>query len=898
MLSFFYTLIIFPLVQLLELVYVFAYRIFDNPGIAIIAVSAAVSICTLPLYMIAEKHQQTERDIQAKLKPKTDKIKAVFKGDEQYLILSAYYRQNHYHPVYALRNSVGLLIQIPFFISAYSYLSHLSDIQGFSFLFIKDMGSPDALITTGSLSIHFLPIVMTIINCISGTVYTKGLPLKDKVQVYGTALIFLLLLYNSPSGLVFYWTLNNIFSLLKNILYRMKNRKKIIYAIVFTLALIIDIYVLFFHSGSILKRILVFMLVSFLFFMPHLAKLGKYIDNRIQKIVILNKSTFFFSVLILFLLTGLVVPSLLASSSVEEFSFIDTYTTPFPFILHAMLQAAGIFLFWPACIYFLFSDTVKRRLTLGMTFLCVIALVNTFFIPETFGFFTVSLVFSEPKPFSVTAANILLNTASIMAVILFFLFVFRKRTILYSFHIIAVISLMALTVYNFYTIGNIFSRLQTQRQSNFNNQDRFNPVYSFSQTGKNVLVILLDRAISGYVPYLFDEKPELLSSFQGFTWYPNCVSFAGHTLVGATTIYGGYEYAPVEINRRSSVSIFDKHQEAYLMLPRLFSEYGYTVTVTDPPFDNDKETNVGIYNRYPLIHAENITGKYTSLWLQEHPNITGLSIPEILRNNIIRFSFYKISLQVFRYYIYDDGHWLTTDKEKKGGDDIGGSLTPKIIDSYAVLDSLVKLTKIEERDINTFTLFYNALPHDPVFLQTPDYTPAEPITGNGSKYFKDENLYHVNMASFLLLEKWFNYLAENDVYDNTRIIIVSDHGANISSPFPDNIVLPNGVRLEAFNALLMVKDFNSKGPLVTDNSFMTNADTPLLAVNNIINNPVNPFTHIPLKSDKADGVTITTIGAKSSRGHSKYKYSINTNEWLHVKDNIFDSGNWENLSLR
>ena len=34
--------------------------------------------------------------------------------------------------------------------------------------------------------------------------------------------------------------------------------------------------------------------------------------------------------------------------------------------------------------------------------------------------------------------------------------------------------------------------------------------------------------------------------------------------------------------------------------------------------------------------------------------------------------------------------------------------------------------------------------------------------------------YQVNMAAFLKLGEWFDYLRENGVYDNTRIIIVSD----------------------------------------------------------------------------------------------------------------------------
>jgi membrane protein insertase Oxa1/YidC/SpoIIIJ len=149
MLPFFYTLIISPLVQFIELSWVFVDKIFENPAIAILGVSFTVSICTLPLYFIAEKHQRAEREIQKQLKPEIDNIKSVFTGDKRYMILSTFYRQNHYHPVYALRSSLGLLVQIPFFIAAYSYLSNLETIKGVPFLFIKDLGSPDAIISGG-----------------------------------------------------------------------------------------------------------------------------------------------------------------------------------------------------------------------------------------------------------------------------------------------------------------------------------------------------------------------------------------------------------------------------------------------------------------------------------------------------------------------------------------------------------------------------------------------------------------------------------------------------------------------------------------------------------------------------------------------------------------------------
>ena len=223
MFSALYTIIISPLEHIIEFIYSLFFFMTKNPGLAIIGVSVGVTLFCLPLYAVAEKWQQTERDITKKLKPKVDKIKKAFSGDEQYMILSTYYRQNNYHPIYALRSSFGLLIQIPFFMAAYNFLSHLQTLNGVSFLFIQNLGAPDKMLKIGNFAINILPILMTLINCIAGAIYTKGLPLKEKLQLYGMALIFLVLLYNSPSGLVLYWTMNNVFSLVKNIYYKTKN---------------------------------------------------------------------------------------------------------------------------------------------------------------------------------------------------------------------------------------------------------------------------------------------------------------------------------------------------------------------------------------------------------------------------------------------------------------------------------------------------------------------------------------------------------------------------------------------------------------------------------------------------------------------------------------------------
>ena len=216
-----YTILIEPLIQIIEVIFMIFSRMLNN-GMAIVAVSVAFSLLTHPFYMVAEKWRQVERGTQARLARKLSAIKSVFSGDERHLLITAYYRQNHYHPVYGLRNSIGLFIQIPFFMAAYICLSHLEVLKGEPFLFIKDLGSPDAFIPLWG-GLNLLPIVMTLINCAAAAVYTKGLPKKDAAQLYLMAAVFLALLYDSPAGLVLYWTCNNLFSLAKNIALRVSN---------------------------------------------------------------------------------------------------------------------------------------------------------------------------------------------------------------------------------------------------------------------------------------------------------------------------------------------------------------------------------------------------------------------------------------------------------------------------------------------------------------------------------------------------------------------------------------------------------------------------------------------------------------------------------------------------
>ena len=42
---------------------------------------------------------------------------------------------------------------------------------------------------------------------------------------------------------------------------------------------------------------------------------------------------------------------------------------------------------------------------------------------------------------------------------------------------------------------------------------KIEPIYHLSKTEENIVVIMLDRAMSGFIPYLLEERPELKEQY-------------------------------------------------------------------------------------------------------------------------------------------------------------------------------------------------------------------------------------------------------------------------------------------------------------------------------------------------------------------------------------------------
>lgn len=890
----FYTLVIYPLTQIIEFVFSFCNKIFNNTGASLLGVSFAVSILTLPLYIVAEHWQQVERNKQKSMKPEIDKIKAVFKGNEQYMILSTYYRQQHYHPIMALRSAFGLLIQIPFFTAAYTCLSNMTALQGKSLFFIKDLGAPDALFTIGSFTVNILPIAMTLINMISSTIYTKGFPIKDKLYTYGLALVFVILLYNSPAGLVLYWTMNNIFSLVKNVFYKMKHPVKVLYILA---CIFISIFIIWIFTGHVLstkRALLVSAAFALIYFSPLYVKAANYlIDNVFTKLKDNFKyrlAIFITSAAGLTLLIGLLIPTLLIASSPEEFCGIDTIENPLYFIKNTFFQSAGIFIVWCSLIFFLYHERIQTIICFLLASVFAINLLDAFIFAGNYGNLSNLLKFTDISTVDSSAIAIIVNLISIIfifALIILLIKLKHQKILTYILGFTAG-SLLIVSVFNISKINKGYNSYKTRLAAGKSVKE-IKPILHLSKTGKNVILLYLDKAESQFLLPLFEECSELYEKFSGFTYFPNSVSFNGHTLLGSPPCYGGYEYTPETMNKRSETKLSEKQNEALLMLPRIFTEQisDFSATVTDPSWANyNWIPDLSIYNDFPKINALLTDSVYTDLWYKEHKDILDISVTsKTLKRNILWYSFFKCSPLVLRPAFYNDGNYWSTDKSNDE--------YTSYINGYSVLDYLPRLTDFESTTENVYINLVNNATHDGFFLQAPEYRPQTNVTNFG-KQGKNRD-YHSFAGAMQRVGEFFEYLKQNNVYDNTRIVIVADHasfgknkkGFNWDEKFEK--IVPNH-----FNPLFMFKDFNSTGKLNVDNQFMTNADAPTLLTKNIVKNPRNPFTKENIdSSQKENGALICTSNIfMPYQTKSSYKFTVDSNEWWRVKDNIFDSANW------
>ena len=865
-------LFIEPLKLIFEAVFFCAYYFSHNIALSIVAISIVINLLVLPLYKHADELEDQQREKKRKMKPYVDKIKAAFKGDERIMILQAYNRENNYGLKNVLMESVSLFLQIPFFIAAYSFLSNLKLMQGVSLGAIADLGSPDALIRIGSISINVLPILMTAINIVSGFIYSHKDGLKDKLRLVAIALVFLVLLYNSPSGLVFYWTLNNLFSLFKNIVSHIKKSKA---------------------AGKPAKAV---------------SKAGAKVNTG-------SFSLIFISNAVLAILTGIMIPSDVIAENPTELikPFGMNACNPVMYLVSSGLVAVGVFLIWIPLFVFLTKEKTLKYVTNTMPALAVTALVNYVVFNKNFGNLSKKLIYEYNMKFEIKdiLLNLLADIAITAVVILLFTKLKKYKNLIVGIMLAAVIALSGINVFMSLAItsGHSYSYGNTEEDV----------VVPMTTTGQNVVVIMMDRMISCYIPYVMNERPDVMAQFDGFVYYPNTISLGHSTNNGASALFGGYDYTPANMNARSDELLVDKHNEALKVLPTVFADNGWKVTVGDPPYANyEWIPDVSIYDNDSRINAYNMSGVLTGG--NDVFEELGEEYEMRLNRNLFCYGFMKICPYFMQSALYTRGSYCNLDLYYGGSGNIGVINDPahtqvgideEYLESRVVLESLDDIVEITDDSSNCFFMFSNNTTHNITLLDEPSYEASAYIdntaydaehqdrfTIDGKTIPMEGYLsyahYECCVSSCILLGEWFDFLRENGMYDNTRIIIVADHGYDFGQV--EELLLPEyNFDAQHVNPALMVKDFNATGFTVS-NDFMTNADTPSIALEGVVDSPVNPFTGNPINMDPKNGDQYIYIsGSGDVLENNGTRFEEADHYWLVVHDNIFVKDNWSVL---
>ena len=220
-------------------------------------------------------------------------------------------------------------------------------------------------------------------------------------------------------------------------------------------------------------------------------------------------------------------------------------------------------------------------------------------------------------------------------------------------------------------------------------------------------------------------------------------------------------------------------------------------------------------------------------------------------------------------------------------------------ENFSALYLLPDFTSFDN-DKNTYSFIGNDSPHEWVYLNAPEYTHevSEKVQIINSSYeFVDEQqlkAYQVNMATFKTIGNYLKYLQENDCYDNTRIIIVSDHGRSLDLRSFDSDILDIG---STYSATLLVKDFYSNSEIKTDYKLSTNADTLLYATDGLNLSEENPFTKEKITKVRENEneielqIVVDNYSGNAKKLINKNQFPFEDKTYI-IKDNIFEAENW------
>jgi YidC/Oxa1 family membrane protein insertase len=185
--------------------------IIPNWGLTIIAVTILIRLLLWPLTQAQVRSSRQMAFIQGPLKQLKEQYK-----DQPQKMQSETLKLFKDHQINPAAGCLPIFVQIPIFLGLYSMLRTASDLRFAEFLWIRDLSMPDTIAHLGRFSLNILPWLMGLTTFWQMRLMPSTTldPMQRKIFQW-MPLMFLFFCYNLPSGLILYWTVQNMLSIIQ-----------------------------------------------------------------------------------------------------------------------------------------------------------------------------------------------------------------------------------------------------------------------------------------------------------------------------------------------------------------------------------------------------------------------------------------------------------------------------------------------------------------------------------------------------------------------------------------------------------------------------------------------------------------------------------------------------------
>lgn len=416
-----------------------------------------------------------------------------------------------------------------------------------------------------------------------------------------------------------------------------------------------------------------------------------------------------------------------------------------------------------------------------------------------------------------------------------------------------------------------------------------------SDNQTNIIIMMLDMFAGGGIEKIFKSNRNLSSKFQDYIWYPDTLSVGRSTVVSELAIIAGHKKSAPYINFKNIInpthsdSIEGMWEMAFNELGNLTRTGNVKLNIWAPnPYTKGysqildqfrvKEINIKCIDDYKIYkkYKQNLKKKPKLLEITQAYGVFYLLPP------FTKKYFYKSYLWSF---FQSSFYHIINPKQKNIN--LMNNINFNAKEKFKLINSIknIKITKTQQK---TITYINSNFTHSPFATSKKCFENVDikKLVLDTNKVTKEFSHYQNMICALEIISNLSSVLKEQNAYDNTVIILVSDHdndGKILSKKLDKNIIKGYGPQ-----ALLMIKHLKSNHTFKTDKSLMSNKDIIKIVRCYLKLNVKENNLCLPKISKRFRFTT-------STPSHITYQnyHTFKINRISRVKGNMFLTENWE-----